>query len=49
VVGDEQQVSGEALPSSCTWANYFLLTAPPRNKRPLEKSRGQSDVSRNND
>ena len=36
----EQKVSGEALPSFCTWANYtFLLTVSPRNKSSLEKRR----------
>jgi hypothetical protein len=34
----KQKVSGEVLPSFCTWANYFLFTAPPRNKDPSRKA-----------
>ena len=38
----KQKVSGEALPSFCTWANFdtFHITVPPRNiKIPREKQR----------
>jgi hypothetical protein len=34
----KQKVSGEALPSFCTWANYFLLTALPGIKDPSRKA-----------
>jgi hypothetical protein len=35
----KQKVSGEALPSFCTWANYFLLNgAAPEYKDPSRKA-----------